>query len=57
MRNLQKETDISSEVASAMNSDSSEIAALAYQLWNDRGCPIGSPEEDWFRAEMELTNT
>ncbi|MGC4053367.1 MAG: DUF2934 domain-containing protein [Paludibaculum sp.] len=28
-----------------------EIAALAYQLWNDRGCPIGSPEEDWSRAE------
>ncbi|MGJ5818837.1 DUF2934 domain-containing protein [Paludibaculum fermentans] len=28
-----------------------EIAALAYQLWNSRGCPIGSPEEDWSRAE------
>ncbi|WP_407674109.1 DUF2934 domain-containing protein [Paludibaculum fermentans] len=31
-----------------------EIAALAYQLWNSRGCPIGSPEEDWCRAERWL---
>ena len=33
-----------------------EIAALAYQLWKERGCPIGSPDEDWFRAEADLTN-
>ncbi len=32
-----------------------EIAALAYQLWMDRGCPIGSPDEDWLLAEAELT--
>ena len=31
-----------------------DIALLAYQLWTARGCPIGSPEEDWFRAEQEL---
>lgn len=31
-----------------------EIAALAYELWQSRGCPDGSPEEDWFRAEQEL---
>ncbi len=30
------------------------IAALAYQLWLGRGCPIGSPEVDWLRAEEEL---
>ena len=29
-------------------------AILAYQLWLDRGCPLGSPEEDWFRAEQVL---
>jgi hypothetical protein len=28
----------------------SDIAALAYELWQARGCPEGSPEEDWFRA-------
>jgi hypothetical protein len=31
-----------------------EIAALAYKLWQARGCPDGSPEEDWFRAAEEL---
>jgi hypothetical protein len=30
------------------------IAQLAYQLWQKRGCPIGSPEVDWFRAAKEL---
>ena len=34
--------------------DSAAIAALAYQLWQDRGCPEVSPEEDWSRAEEEL---
>jgi len=28
------------------------IATLAYQLWLERGRPVGSPEEDWFRAEQ-----
>ena len=32
----------------------SDIAALAYQLWQDRGSPIGSPEEDWYNAEQQL---
>jgi len=31
-----------------------EISALAYELWIQRGCPLGSPEVDWFRAEEEL---
>lgn len=31
-----------------------EIAARAYQCWHQRGCPVGSPEEDWSRAEEEL---
>jgi len=31
-----------------------EIEERAYQSWIDRGCPMGSPEEDWFRAEQEL---
>jgi hypothetical protein len=26
-------------------------AVLAYVLWQRRGCPQGSPEEDWFGAE------
>ena len=33
-----------------------QIANLAYQLWQARGCPEGSPEEDWYRAEEQLRN-
>lgn len=31
-----------------------QIALLAYQYWQERGCPDGSPEEDWLRAEADL---
>jgi hypothetical protein len=27
-----------------------DIAALAYELWQARGCPDGSPDEDWYQA-------
>ena len=27
------------------------VSALAYELWLQRGCPLGSPELDWFSAE------
>jgi DUF2934 family protein len=33
-----------------------EIARLAYAYWEARGREGGSPEEDWFRAERELTS-
>ncbi|HUB77943.1 MAG TPA: DUF2934 domain-containing protein [Bryobacteraceae bacterium] len=32
-----------------------EIARLAYSYWEARGYQSGSPEEDWLRAEQELT--
>jgi len=41
-------TDISEQRSSQ------DIAALAYELWQARGCPYGSPEEDWFIAERQL---
>jgi hypothetical protein len=31
-----------------------DIAALAYEHWQARGCPHGSPQEDWFHAAAEL---
>src|ERR1039457_4655025 len=34
----------------------SEIATVAYQLWLDNGCPVGSHQEDWLRAEATLKN-
>jgi hypothetical protein len=32
----------------------SDIAARAHALWEARGCPEGSPEEDWFNAAEQL---
>ena len=30
------------------------VSKRAYELWLERGCPEGSPEEDWYRAEREM---
>ena len=34
--------------------DQSKLDQVAYDFWLQRGCPMGSPEEDWFRAEQKL---
>lgn len=31
-----------------------EIARLAYSYWEAAGCPSGSAEQDWLRAEGDL---
>ena len=31
-----------------------DIQVLAQELWKARGCPEGSPHEDWFLAVKEL---
>ncbi len=31
-----------------------QIQCRAYELWEERGRPKGSPEEDWYVAEREL---
>lgn len=31
-----------------------DIATRAYYCWQERGCPDGSPDVDWRRAEEEL---
>ena len=31
-----------------------QVAILAYHLWQERGCPEGSPEVDWLQAEQQL---
>ncbi len=31
-----------------------EISERAYGCWHERGCPDGSPDVDWDRAEREL---
>jgi len=37
-----------------INPDHDTIGTLAYELWLKRGCPVGSPKEDWFQAERAL---
>jgi len=29
-------------------------AVIAYRLWEKRGCPLGSPEVDWFEAKNQI---
>ncbi len=31
-----------------------EIARKAYELWESRGRPLGSPDEDWHKAKEQL---
>ena len=31
-----------------------EIALRSYFLWESRGRPLGSPEEDWYKARNEM---
>lgn len=40
--------------AEEFSSDDGQIAQLAYSFWQERGCPIGSPEQDWFLAERAI---
>jgi hypothetical protein len=44
----------STKTAATASPTKSEIAAVAYQLWLDNGCPVGTDQEDWFRAEAML---
>jgi hypothetical protein len=37
-----------------MHSEHSSIGELAYRLWQARGCPEGTAEQDWLEAEKQL---
>lgn len=42
----------SAEISIAPRHD--EVEFRAFELWQERGAPFGTPEIDWFRAEEEL---
>lgn len=44
----------SAEQPSAAAVKTENVRDLAYKRWLERGCPQGSPDEDWFEAEHEL---
>ena len=46
--------DSVSLAASNNHRDADTVAKLAYSYWLARGCPDGSADEDWFRAEHDL---
>src|SRR5882757_5932768 len=37
-----------------MHPEHRSIAELAYRLWQARGCPDGTAEQDWLEAEKQL---
>jgi len=52
---VKRANGVGPEAAYAVSAEVHEaIARLAYSYWQARGCPIGSSEEDWYRAENEL---
>lgn len=53
-RNPRLETNQEIEIGDTPFSTREEITRLAYVYWEERGKPLGSDEEDWFRAEWEL---
>jgi hypothetical protein len=60
---LQQESRIRTPPSTARESNSQisetstqeNLAKLAYGLWQERGCPHGSPEIDWLEAERNLS--
>jgi hypothetical protein len=42
------------EIRNLPNDVRERIRARAYELWEQRGCQHGNPEEDWLRAEQEI---
>ena len=43
--------------AAERKSPQENIAQLAYAIWQSRGCPDNSAENDWIEAEMQLSNS
>jgi Protein of unknown function (DUF2934) len=42
---------------SSEQSKQESVRLLAYRFWVERGCPIGSPEVDWERAEQAVSES
>lgn len=40
--------------ADQFSPNANTITFLAYKLWEERGRPIGSPQEDWFAAICQI---
>jgi hypothetical protein len=52
--NETRKTIRSQTIRTALTPDHDTVGKLAHELWLKRGCPAGSPQEDWFQAERAL---
>jgi len=46
--------DVSLDSSATVEMNPQHVAERAYRRWVERGCPLGSPDQDWFDAEREL---
>jgi hypothetical protein len=53
----EKTEELRAETSAGNGADETAIAELAYRFWQERGCPEGSPEDDWFLAERQLSRS
>jgi hypothetical protein len=53
----QKATADRAVIVRTLEASEEDIAVLAYKLWQARGCPEGSSQEDWFHAVAELKDS
>jgi hypothetical protein len=51
---MPKTNNPSTPIDGSQPAEHDRIEALAHQLWVMRGCPQGSPGEDWTQAEQQL---
>ena len=54
--NVEAGADLSKPDGFSSTAETTDISKLAYALWQQRGCPYGSPEVDWIEAESQLKN-
>jgi hypothetical protein len=54
MRNHSSEEKANENATTDHSFDPRRTTLLAYEFWRARGCPEGSPEQDWFLAEEQL---
>jgi hypothetical protein len=51
---VQRETAAADLESQSQELQQKDIAAIAYALWQNRGCPEGSQDQDWIEAESTL---
>lgn len=52
--NATKGDEVKANGAPEYENRAAEIARLAYEKWQARGCPEGDDRRDWFEAEQEV---